>query len=116
MSDWADHFMTDEMPAIRDHFDNQIAALRSLVEASAAKQDANHHMQVAAIANVGRDLSEVKGDVKHQNGRVGKLETDVAFIKGQKSGAGGTFTAIVTAISAAAGAGGVLLAAAMAGR
>ena len=108
--------MTDELPAIRDHFDHQLAAIRALVEAGSAKNDANHHMQVAAIANVGRDLSELKADVRTQNGRVGKLETEMAYMKGQKSGSSGMYSALLAAVGAATGAAGVVLAIALAGR
>lgn len=111
-----DHAVSEELPIIRDHFDNQLAQIRLLVEASNSRQEANHLAIVAEIARIGRDITEVKSDVKAQNGRVGKLEVEMAYAKGQRTGSTATTNLIVAILALIAGGGGTAIALAMAGR
>lgn len=108
--DVATRLMGEELPLIRDHFDNQLSVIRSLVEAAVAKQEVNHLAIASDIARVGRDIAEVKSDVKTQNGRVGRLETDVAYMKGQQSGGSVVFNSLLAAFGALLGAVGTALA------
>ena len=114
-TDW-DRFVESELPQITQHFDNQLAALRSLVEAATAKQDANHMSLVAELARVARDVAEVRADVKTQNSRMSKAEQEIAYMKGQRSGGSAMYTAFLAAISSVAGAGSVILGLALMGR
>ena len=104
MATEVDRFVSDELPAVREHFDNQLSTIRSLVESAKAQMEANHHTQVAQMSGLGRDISEVKADVKAQNSRVGKLEVEVAYMKGQRSGGSAMYTALLAALGALLGA------------
>jgi hypothetical protein len=102
--------MSDDAHALREHFDTQLAAIRSLVEVSNANQNANHITMVAQVATISRDIGEVKNDVKTQNGRVGKIEIEQSYMKGQKSGSNGMFNALLAAFGAVLGAVGTAIA------
>ena len=101
--------MSEELPLIRDHFDNQLSVIRSLVEASNAKQEVNHHQQMLAI-------NEVKLDVKSQGHRVTLLEINLARIEGKNEGSRTSTNLIITILGLVAGSGATILAVTMAGR
>jgi hypothetical protein len=106
--DW-ERMMAEELPAITAHFDAQLKAIQSLVEAAQSRQDANYHALSAEIARVARDVMEVKSDVKAQNGRVGKLEVEMAYMRGQKSGGGAMYNALMVGIGTLLGALGAMV-------
>jgi hypothetical protein len=104
-----EHLMSEELPLIRQHFDMQLNAIKALVETAQAQQSANHHQQMAII-------SEVKADVKIQNGRLIKVESDQAYAKGRSEGSRTSTNLIITILALVAGSGGTLVAVVMAGR
>ena len=116
--------MDNQIPALQQHFDGQIAGLRAMFEAMSQRVEAHHTTQVTQIVNVANTLAEVKGDVKAQNGRVTRgedsmksvqghvatLRDELAYIKGQRSGGNGAYSALMAAIGALVGAAGVAIA------
>jgi hypothetical protein len=104
-----ERMMSDELPLIRDHFDNQLTVLKSLLEATNAKAESNHLQQMVAI-------NEVKSDVKSQGHRVTLLEINMARIEGKNEGSRTSTNLIITILGLVAGSGATILAVTMAGR